>query len=208
MRGFYPILDWDACQARGLDILAAGRAILAARPPLLQLRAKNCGARQTLELLQALRSETRQVDCLLFANDRPDLALLAGCDGVHVGQSDVSIADVRAFAPNLKVGVSTHSLTELAQALDERPDYVALGPIFKTSSKKNAEPEVGMANLLAAGKRCKQAGVPLVAIGGIGLAHTAELRESAELIAVISATLGDNLEQTRNLAGQFAAQCF
>src|SRR6185503_17067968 len=97
-RGLYPIVDVAAVRARGLSVTDFSARVLEARPPLLQLRAKELGARETLELLSALVPLCRAAGTLLFANDRPDLAVLAGADGVHVGQSDLSVAEVRRFA--------------------------------------------------------------------------------------------------------------
>src|SRR5262245_37247673 len=132
-RGLYPIVDVGTLSARGLSIVDFAARVLAARPTLLQLRAKALGARETLELLRALAPRCGEAGTLLFANDRPDLAVLAGADGVHVGQSDLEVGEVRRFAPSLKVGVSTHSTSELEAALAQRPDYVAFGPVFATA---------------------------------------------------------------------------
>lgn len=186
-RGLYPIVDVETLGARGLEVIEFAQAVLAAHPRLLQLRAKASGARETLELLRALKPRCAAAGTLLFANDRPDLAVLAGADGVHVGQGDLAVADVRAFAPKLKVGISTHGVAELEAALAERPAYVAFGPVFATSSKRNPEPTVGSAGLAEAGLRARRAGVPLVAIGGIDLERAPNVAEHAALAAVIGA---------------------
>jgi thiamine-phosphate pyrophosphorylase len=188
-RGLYPIVDASALRARGLAIVDFAREVVAARPPLLQLRAKELGARETLELLRALAPLCRDAGTLLFANDRPDLAVLAGADGVHVGQSDLPVAEVRRFAPSLKIGVSTHDATELEGALAARPDYVAFGPVFATASKANPEPVVGLDGLSRASERARAANVPLVAIGGVDRGHAAAIAERRALGAVIGALL-------------------
>src|SRR5690606_4928767 len=130
----YAILDVDACEARGLPVLEAAEGLCRSAPAFLQLRAKGRSAAEVRSLLTPLR---RLVGggTLLFLNDRADLAELAGCDGVHVGQSDLPLLSVRHHFPRLRVGVSTHSQAEFARALAERPDYVALGPIFPTATK-------------------------------------------------------------------------
>jgi thiamine-phosphate pyrophosphorylase len=110
---------------------------------------------------------------------------------VHVGQSDLSVRDVRKFAPSLRVGVSTHTEAEVEAALVERPDYVAFGPVFPTASKDRPEPAVGLDGLALAFERCKAASVPLVAIGGIDVARAPLVAKHADLIAVISALLPD-----------------
>src|SRR5688572_9188783 len=117
----YPIVDAGAVRARGLETVEFAARVLAARPALVQLRAKELGARETLELARALAPLCRAAGTLFFVNDRPDLAVLASADGVHVGQGDLSVADVRRFAPTLKVGASTHDFAELEAALADRP---------------------------------------------------------------------------------------
>jgi thiamine-phosphate pyrophosphorylase len=189
VRGLYPIVDAEALATRGLSPLAFAERVLRARPPLLQLRAKSLGARETLELLRALVPLARRAGALLFANDRPDLALLAGADGVHVGQSDLPLAEVRRFAPGLKVGVSTHDERELEAALAERPDYVAFGPVFSTRSKAQPEPTVGVERLAAAAVLARRSRVPLVAIGGVDRARLGQAGAHADLVAVIAALL-------------------
>jgi thiamine-phosphate pyrophosphorylase len=191
MRGLYAIADIDVLRARGVSPVGFVEALLPARPAALQLRAKSLGARETLALLRALRGPCTAYSVPLFANDRPDLAVLAGCDGAHLGQADLSLADARQVAPGLALGVSTHSLEELDRALAERPAYVAFGPVFSTSSKANPEPVVGLAALTEAGRRCRAAGVPLVAIGGLTLERAALVAEVADAAALISALLPD-----------------
>lgn len=200
LRGLYPIVDVEALAARSLSPLPFAEKVLAARPPLLQLRAKSLGGRATLELLRALVPLARRSGTLLFANDRPDLALLAGTDGVHVGQSDLPLAEVRRFAPGLKVGVSTHDERELEAALAEKPDYVAFGPVFSTRSKATPEPTVGLARLAAAAVLARGAGVPLVAIGGIDRAHLDQAGAHADLVAVIAALLPESSSRDETAA--------
>lgn len=188
-RGLYPLVDLESLERRGLAPLAFAERVLTARPPLLQLRAKSAGARVTLELLRALVPLCRAAGTALFANDRPDLAVLAGAEGVHVGQDDVPLAEVRRFAPNLRVGVSTHDFVQLERALAERPDYVAFGPVFATPSKQGHEPVVGLEGLERAHALARSAGVPLVAIGGIDLERARLAKGHAELVAVIGAVM-------------------
>ena len=192
MRGLYPIVDVDSLErgARALaplSVLELAEQVLLARPPLLQLRAKHSGARDTLELLRALRPLCTRAQTRLIANDRPDLAVLAGCDGVHVGQDDLPLSVVRQIAPGLLVGVSTHDLTQLSAALAEKPDYVALGPVFGTASKERPDKTVGVALLAEAHVSARAAGIPLVAIGGITLQRAREIAPHCQLAAVIAA---------------------
>lgn len=185
-RGLYAIVDTVTAGRHGLGVIELARAILAGRPAVIQLRAKDLPARETLDLLRALVPLARAAGVPLFANDRADLAVLAGCDGVHVGQSDLPVSAVREMAPGLAVGVSTHDLAQLAAATQHAPDYVAYGPVFTTTSKENPDPVVGLAGLSAARALTS---LPLVAIGGIDLARAPEIGRCGALGAVIGALL-------------------
>lgn len=197
MRGLYAILDLETCASRGVPPLAFAEAVLAARPAALQLRAKHAPAREVLALLRALSPICRGAGTPLVCNDRADLAVLAGCDMVHLGQDDAPVELVRRLSPGLKIGVSTHTLEQLVVAVDARPDYVAYGPVYPTQSKQNPDAVVGIAGLRAAAQlvadRAAALGVariPLVAIGGVTLERAAEVAAHADATAVIAALLG------------------
>ena len=116
-----------------------------------------------------------------------DGAVVAHDDlGVHVGQDDVELGDVRQLPGTLRIGVSTHDAAQLEQALLLRPDYVAFGPIFATSSKEGADPALGVAELGRAASRARKAALPLVAIGGLTLSVAGELARHGVVAAVIS----------------------
>ena len=193
MKGLYAIVDVDFLLQRGVEPLPFAEAVLAARPAAVQVRAKSAGARDALALLRVVQARAAVLGVPVFANDRPDLALLAGCAGVHLGQDDLGLGDARRLGPALALGVSTHDLGQLdaalAAPLAERPAYVAFGPVFHTSSKRDPEPIVGLPALAEASRRCRAAGVPLLAIGGLSLARAADVADLAELGAVISALL-------------------
>jgi thiamine-phosphate pyrophosphorylase len=189
MHGFYAIVDAGALDRRNLDPLAFAEAVLSVSPAALQLRAKNVSARETLALLRALAPMCHRAGVKLVANDRPDLAILAGCDLVHVGQDDMPIDRVRRIAPGLGVGVSTHTLEQLDVALAARPAYVAFGPVFPTTTKANPDPVVGVAGLSAAYARARAAGVPLVAIGGITYERASTIVATSDAVAAIAALL-------------------
>ena len=194
MRGLYPIVDLDSLSKQGVPALLMAEAVLTARPPLLQLRAKHQSPRAVLELLTQLKPLCAQAGTLLFANDRPDLALLAEVDGVHVGQDDLPLQAVRRLPGKLRVGISTHNEAQLEAALALQPDYVAYGPIFATFSKERAEPALGLAALARAAELAHTAGVPLVAIGGLTLEMAPALAKSAVVAAIISDLLRDGGE--------------
>ncbi len=200
MKGLYPIIDLDACRSRALDPRFVAEAVLEVGPPLLQLRAKGADCRTNLGLLRDLQAMVASTATRLVANDRPDLALIAGCAGVHVGQSDLPCSEVRKLDARLLVGVSTHTLPELREALAERPDYVAFGPIYDTGSKQAPEATVGADGLALAHEHSAAGGIPLVAIGGIHIGNLAPLLGHVELVAVISALLSEDRQTIRERA--------
>jgi thiamine-phosphate pyrophosphorylase len=186
MKGLYAIVDAKLLVQRGTDPIEYARAVLVARPTALQLRAKGLPARAILGILRALGPLCRQAGVPLVANDRPDLAALAGCEVVHIGQDDLPYELVHRIAPHLSIGVSTHDSAQLDRALDSRPRYVAYGPVYETASKVNPDPVVGIEGLRVASARARAHGTPLVAIGGITLARVPEVAAYADAYAVIA----------------------
>jgi thiamine-phosphate pyrophosphorylase len=186
MRGLYAILDLSTLAARGLDPVAFAGAVLRVRPAALQVRAKEVPSREVLALLRELAPMCHTLGVPLVANDRPDLAVMAGCDIVHVGQTDMPIDRVRRIAPGLRVGVSTHTREQLAAALAARPDYVAFGPVFETTTKRNPDPVVGVEGVRMAQAMAAAAGVPLVGIGGITSERARALVGLVDAVAVVS----------------------
>jgi len=140
-------------------------------------------------MLRELGPMCRKVGVPLVANDRADLAVLTGCDMVHVGQGDLPVKLARRIAPNLGIGVSTHNLEQLARALDERPTYVAFGPVFSTRSKSAPDPICGVALLGEAFAMARAARIPLVAIGGIDIDNGSLVAGHCDGAAVIAALL-------------------
>jgi thiamine-phosphate pyrophosphorylase len=188
-RGLYAIADVECITRARFEVIPFVRALLEARPACLQVRAKSLGARDYLALLETVVPLAKAASVTLFANDRPDLAWLSGCDGVHVGQTDLPVEAVRRLPGHLLVGVSTHDASQLSQAFAERPSYVAVGPVYDTASKQNPEATVGL-ELLAEAQRLSVASrIPLVAIGGIDAARVLEVRGYVQYVAVISALL-------------------
>ncbi len=189
MRGLYAIVDIATLAARHVDPIAFAEAVLQAGPAALQLRAKELSSVDTLALLRQLAPMCHRAHVPLVANDRPDLALLAGCDMFHLGQEDMPVERARLVAPGLGFGVSTHTLAQLEAALAFRPAYVAYGPVFDTASKPHPDVVVGIEGLVAAHARAAAAGVPLVAIGGINLERVRTVAGRADAVAVIAALL-------------------
>jgi thiamine-phosphate pyrophosphorylase len=189
MRGLYAIVDVTTLSVLRLPVVEVAGAIANAHPAALQIRAKDLAPRETLQLLRAVHAYCLEAGVPLFANDRPDLAVLAGCEGVHIGQDDIPVHVVRRIAPGLRIGVSTHTIAQVDQALAERPDYVAFGPVFETRSKARPDEVVGIDALCTVARRCP---VPVVAIGGIDLARAGEVGRATHLGAVIAGLLPDD----------------
>ena len=205
MRGLYAIVDLDTLARRGLEPLAFAAALIAARPAALQLRAKSQPPEEVLALLRALRPMCTEASVPLVANDRPDLALIAATDMLHIGQTDASPSLVRSIAPRLRFGVSTHTPEQISRALGVTPAYIAYGPVWATRSKGAPDPVVGVSGLKQAARLLRHHGkqtgldVPLVAIGGITLERVVEIGAYASAVAVIS-----DLVPPRELAGAAA----
>jgi thiamine-phosphate pyrophosphorylase len=182
----YAILDAHRLGDRPAG--AAAEALARGGAALVQLRAKDVTDRRLLAMAEEARDGARRGGALFLVNDRPDVALLLGADGVHLGQDDVPPADARRLlGGEAVVGFSTHSLAQLQAALREPIDYVALGPIFATATKADAEPVVGVATLASARALTD---LPLVAIGGIDRARAADVvAAGADGLAVVSALL-------------------
>jgi thiamine-phosphate pyrophosphorylase len=180
---FYPILDAGLLLKAGLSIESFARELRAAGIRFLQYRDKDAADEVLLERAALLRRIF--MDSCLILNDRVPLVLSAGYDGVHVGQDDLSPAEARAkLGSELIVGVSTHGESQLVRAADSPVDYVAIGPVFATSSKQVPDPVVGLEGVRAARALTDK---PLVAIGGITRANCAAVIEAgADSVAVIS----------------------
>ena len=180
---FYPILDAGLLLRAGLSIEGFARELRAAGIRFLQYRDKD--AKDELLLQRAAILRGIFIDSCLILNDRVPLVLSAGYDGVHVGQEDLSPATARAtLGSELIVGVSTHGESQLLLAADSPVDYVAIGPVFATSSKQVPDPVVGLEGVRAARALTDK---PLVAIGGITRANCAAVMEAgADSVAVIS----------------------
>ncbi len=180
--GLYGILDVDLLGEAG--VIAAASAF---RPAgVVQLRAKGLSARQMVALAREVKAALGSNGPPFLINDRADVAAIVGADGVHLGQDDITPAAARAIlGPDAIVGLSTHSVAQAITALDV--DYVAIGPVFPTRTKRDAEPVVGLDGVRAvrAQVRC-----PLVAIGGIDLERAPAVRAAgADLVAMIGALL-------------------
>jgi len=130
----------------------------------LQLRDKGMEGRKLLLTAKRIRAITEKTKTLFIVNDRLDIALLSGADGLHLGQTDIPVEEARRESKNLIIGKSTHSMKQLNNALKEEPDYVGIGPIYPTKSKQVKDRVLG---LREASMMLKHSTVPAVGIGGI-----------------------------------------
>jgi thiamine-phosphate pyrophosphorylase len=187
----YAILD-ASCFARRDEMLAAAEEWVKAGVTLLQYRNKVADAGVMLEDARAVKSRIRRArvpaphnSIKLIMNDRADLCLAAEYDGVHVGQDDLSPEGARKIVGGGRwLGVSTHNLEQVSEAEQTSADYVAIGPVFATMSKRNPDPVVGLAGVRRARELTRK---PLVAIGGITRQNCRAMIEAgADSVAVIS----------------------
>ncbi len=152
---------------------------------LLQYRNKSASSRILFESSRRIASLLIPRGVTFVVNDRADVAYLAGASGVHVGQEDLGVEAARSVVGGGKlVGVSTHNLEQFQQAAATSADYIAVGPVFSTSTKANPDPVVGT-DLLRQVRPLTDK--PIVAIGGITLERAAEvIQAGADSLAVIS----------------------
>lgn len=177
----YAIIDPTLLTISELEL---AEALAGSGVELVQYRNKTASSRQFFEISQKLSQFFKPRGIRFIVNDRPDIALLSGADGVHVGQDDLSVEDARAvLGPGKWVGYSTHSLEQVAAADATSADYIAFGPVFQTSTKENPDPVVGTDLLRQARQLTRK---PLVAIGGITLERAADVYSAgADSLAVI-----------------------
>jgi thiamine-phosphate pyrophosphorylase len=184
--GLYLILDPAFSTTRALeDVIMMG---LAAGVRLFQLRVKTPDTGEFYQLASRLASVIHEGNACLIVNDRCDVALAAGADGVHLGQEDLPVADARAMAgTRLLIGVSTHTLEQAVEAEAGGADYIGYGPIFPTTSKTNPDTVVSLEGLREVRARVQ---LPIVAIGGITAQNVrGVLAAGVDCVAVISAVL-------------------
>ena len=184
----YPILD-PACFPDAAGMFSAAEQLAAAGCTLLQYRNKYGNARLMLEQSRALRARLGS-SVKFIMNDRADLCLAAGFDGLHLGQDDLSPESARRIIGGDRwLGVSTHNPEQIAEADQTSAGYLAIGPVFATSSKANPDPVVGLEGVRRVRELTRK---PLVAIGGVTRANARSVIEAgADAVAVISDLLRD-----------------
>jgi thiamine-phosphate pyrophosphorylase len=186
-KSFYPILDTGTAGRRGIDPVQAAAQILEGGAGLLQFRHKGFFSREIFRQARVIASLCRDSGAQFLVNDRADIAKLLDA-GLHLGQDDLSPSDARlvlggTLGKSAMLGFSSHNEAQLRAASAEPVDYLALGPIFETTTKLNPDPVVGLDEL----RRLRSLTTrPLVAIGGITRANARSVLDAgADSVAVI-----------------------
>ncbi len=182
----YAIFDPEQTKARAAETVL--RELLEGGIELLQLRAKVMPSRDILRLACAARTLTHAYACRLIVNDRVDVALACGADGVHLGQEDLPLVAARKLMGDKLIGISTHDLEQARAAERGGADYIGFGPMFGTTTKATGYSARGVEMLRVIRKGVS---LPIVAIGGITEANVTQVWQAgASSAAIISDLLG------------------
>ncbi len=196
----------DRHQTVGRPLLTPLRQALAAGVRAVQLREKDLGTRALVDLASELLSLTRERGAVMLVNDRVDLVLALGADGVHLRSDSMPVSAARRLlGPERLVGASAHSAEAVVRAELEGADFAVLGPVYQTASKRSYGAPIGLRPIEEASRRCR---IPVFAIGGITPARVGEVRQAGAFgVAVISSVLSaaDVESATRQLLGAIAA---
>lgn len=181
----------DEGLSRGLSHARIAELAVAGGADIIQLRDKDISGRDLFLAAREIREITTRAGALFVVNDRLDIALASGADGVHLGQDDLPLSAARSLAPRpFIIGISVESVREAVKAEEEGADYVGVGPVFPTGSKHDAGPSLGTGRI----REIRAAvSVPVIAIGGINGENVREIiREGADGAAVISAVVSQD----------------
>ena len=181
--GLYLVTSQELSRGRSTEDIVS--AALRGGVRLVQLREKSMATRDLVGLARRLRRMTAEAGALLVVNDRIDVALAVGADGVHLGQDDLPIELARGIAPDLILGASTHSVEEAVAAQRTGASYVNIGPLFPTGTKAWGGAFIGVEGLE---RIARHVAVPYTVMGGIKKEHIAALiRSGARIVAVVTA---------------------
>jgi thiamine-phosphate pyrophosphorylase len=186
----YPILDTESLESRRVSLETAAAAFLEGGAAILQIRHKGHWSRAVFDSASQVARLCREAGVELFVNDRADFALLLQA-GLHIGQDDLPPRDARKLmGSDAAIGFSSHNARQLCEAGGEPVDYLAIGPVFTTASKRNPDPVIGVEEV----KRCRAlVEKPLVAIGGVTRQNALEvLRAGADSVAIIADLLPED----------------
>ena len=178
----------DRHQTRGRPLVSLIRVAVEAGVRAVQLREKDLDTRALLGLAEEVLRITREHRAVLLVNDRLDLAMAAGGDGVHLRSSSIPVAVTRRIlGPDRVIGVSAHTVEEVFHAEANGANFVVLGPVYETASKRGFGEPIGLRPIEEASRRCR---IPVFAIGGVTVPRVREVRQSGAFgVAVISAIL-------------------
>jgi thiamine-phosphate pyrophosphorylase len=189
----YVICDAEACERAGWTLIDFAAACLDGGATFLQVRAKRASSGWLLDCTEQIVQRAATAGGVeVIVNDRADIARLSGASGVHVGQDDLSPRAVRnVVGDKFGVGLSTHTSEQVDAALHEPVSYIAIGPIFGTTSKETGYEALGLSRVRAAAGAAAACGMPVVAIGGITLDRAAAvIEQGASAVAVIGGLMG------------------
>ena len=192
----YAIVDCDVCAGTARAPHDVARALLAGGASWLQLRCKSMPSGPFLELALTILEDVDKARATLIINDRADIAVLSGADGLHVGQTDLAPADARTvIGPSPILGLSTHTKEQWQAAVREPVSYIAIGPVFGTGTKATGYDAVGLTIVELASAAAAAHGLPAVAIGGITIDNARSVIDAgAASVAVISDLLSGDPE--------------
>ncbi|NMB78132.1 MAG: thiamine phosphate synthase [Methanomicrobiales archaeon] len=190
----------DETLAGGIPHAEIARRAVRGGADAIQLRDKHMESRDLVQVGREILAHTRPAGALFLVNDRLDVALACGADGIHLGQDDIRPDVARQLSPpGFIIGVSAGSIEEAREAERAGADYVVLSPVFSTGSKADAGPGLGLAELARMKKAVR---IPVLAIGGIGPSNVTDvIRAGADGVAVISAVVSapDITEASRTM---------
>jgi thiamine-phosphate pyrophosphorylase len=180
----YLVTDRDLSRGRSLEEIVS--AAVRGGVTMVQLREKECSSRQFVESARRLKEKLDPFDIPLLINDRADIALAAGCDGVHIGQSDLPYQDARQLmGPDAIIGLSVENEEQAREAEGLDADYLGLSPIYATPTKTDIDTQLGLEGVRRIRKISRHV---LVAIGGLNESNTPDvIRSGADGVAVVSA---------------------
>ena len=176
----------DRCSIGNRDIPRIAKEVLRGGADIIQLRDKSSDDRDFIQCARAINKITKRYKRTFIINDRVDIVRIVGVDGVHLGQGDIPIEEARKILRKKIIGISTHSLEEAKNAKRRGANYIGIGPVFKTKTKKGLTP-IGLSILRRVSKIID---MPFFAIGGISVNNIEDVKNAgAERIAVASSAI-------------------
>ncbi|MTI66261.1 MAG: thiamine phosphate synthase [Firmicutes bacterium] len=158
--------------------------MIEARIKVIQYREKNKSKHEKYIECKKIRDITKEKDVIFIVNDDVDIAMSINADGIHLGQDDMPIKEVRKLSKNMMIGISTHNKNQAKKAVKDGADYIGVGPIFKTNTKKNVEKSEGLKYLKWVSENID---IPYVSIGGINESNISEVKKyGGKCFAMIS----------------------